>query len=207
MIRSEALDIVLESKSGIIWWTLAGHFHNEQAPNIREKFTGLMNDGCRAFIVDMEKVTGIDDTVVPMFLSLLNTLKGKGGDIKFIFKNDVLRRAFQPYFNLFSIFPDADSFSKGTLLDILKKSGKTLTKKTGFRISRSVAAFMIAVLFGWFSTLIFIINVQNERIREQQAEVQELSLWKIEAEIELEELKTRIQPFEQLGIIPNESRR
>ncbi|MDR2578698.1 MAG: hypothetical protein LBC70_07840 [Chitinispirillales bacterium] len=207
MIRSEALDIVVESRGKTIWWTLAGHFHNEQAPNIREKIIGLMNDGCRSFIVDMEKVTGVDDAVVPMFLGLLNTLRGKEGDIKFIFKNDILCRAFLPYFNLFSIFPDADSLSKGTLLDLLKKRSRALTKKTGFRVSRSVAIFMFTVLGGWFFTLLLIINMQGERIRQQQDELQELGLWKITADIEMEALRERLQPLEQLGLISREPKK
>jgi anti-anti-sigma factor len=201
MIRSEALDIVLESRGSVIWLFLSGHFNDEQAPSIREKFTGLMNDGCRAFIVDMEKITSIDDAVVPMFLNLLNTLKGKGGDLKLIFKNNVMYRAFLPYFNLFSIYPDADALTKGTLLGLLKKRGRALSKKTGFRISRTVAISMLLVLCGWFMTLLYIINMQNERLRQQQAELQELSLWKVTTEIEVEHLRERLRPLEQLGIV------
>jgi len=201
MIRSEALDIVLESRGATVWWSLAGSFNNEQAPSIREKFIGLMNDGCRSFIIDMERVTAVDDGVVPMFLSLLNTVKGKGGEMKFIFKNETLCRAFLPYFNLFAIFPDADSLSKGTLLDLLRKQGRALTKKTGFRISRTVAILLLTVLSGWFLTLLFIINTQNQRIRVQQEELHELTTWKLTAGIELETLKERLQPLEQLGII------
>jgi len=203
MIRSEALDIALESRKGAIWLSLAGHFHNEQAPSIREKFIGLMNDGCRTFIVDMEKVTGIDDSVAPMFLSLLNTLRGKGGELKLIFKNTPMTSAFQPYSNIFSIFPDADSLSKGTLLGLLKKRSKVLTRKTGFRISRSVAIFFLIILCGWFLTLLSIIHTQSQRIRHQQDELQELGLWKLTADIEMENLKERLQPLEQLGIIQN----
>ncbi|MDR3012814.1 MAG: hypothetical protein LBU70_06355 [Chitinispirillales bacterium] len=206
MIRSEALDIALESRGGIIWWTLAGHFHNEQVPNIREKITSLMNDGCRAFVIDMEKVTGVDDAVVPMFLNFLNTLKGKGGDLKFIFKNETLTRAFSPYFNLFSIYPDAGSLSlsKASILNLLKKQGKALRKKTGFRISRTVAIFLLVVLCGWFLTLLSIIEMQNQRIQQQNTELDELGGWKITAEIELERLNERLQPLEQLGVIPRE---
>ena len=201
MIRSEALDIVLESRGATVWWFLAGSFNNEQAPSIREKFIGLMDDGCRNFIVDMEKVTAVDDGIVPMFLSLLNTLKGKGGDMTFIFKNETLCRAFLPCSNLFSIFPDADSLSKGTLLDLLKKRGRALTRKTGFRISRTVAILLLTVLSGWFLTLLFIINMQNQRIRQQQDEIHELGAWKLTTDIELETLRERLQPLEQLGII------
>ncbi|MCL2183534.1 MAG: STAS domain-containing protein [Chitinispirillia bacterium] len=201
MIRSEALDIVLESRGSVIWFFLSGHFNNEQAPSISEKFTGLMADGCRSFIVDMEKVTAVDDAVVPMFLNLLNTLRGKGGDLKLIFRNDVMYRAFLPFTNLFTIYPDAEALTKGTLLGLLQKRSKTLSKKTGFRISRTVAIIMLIVLCGWFMTLLYIINMQNERIRVQQDDLHELNLWKHKAEIEVEALRERLQPLEQLGIV------
>ncbi|MCL2220249.1 MAG: STAS domain-containing protein [Chitinispirillia bacterium] len=201
MIRSEALDIVLESRGSVIWFFLSGHFNNEQAPSIREKFIGLMGDGCRSFVIDLEKVTSVEDAVVPMFLNLLNTLKGKGGELKLIFKNDVMYRAFLPYFNLFPIYTDADALTSGTLFGLLKKRSQTLAKKTGFRISRTVAFSMLIVLCGWFMTLLYIINMQNERLRQQQVELHELGLWKVTTEIEVENLRERLRPLEQLGIV------
>jgi len=206
MIRSEALDITLESRGSAVWLTLAGHFYNEQVPAIHEKFTSLIKDGNRCFVVDMEKITGVNDRVVPMFLTLLNTIKGKGGELKLIFKNDCLCRAFQPCFNLFAIFPDADSLSKGSLLGLLKKQGKNLKRKTGFRISRSVAIFTLLVLCGWFITLLSVIKMQNTRMHEQETELQELNQWKQESVIEMEQLKERLQPLEQLGILRDAER-
>jgi anti-sigma B factor antagonist len=203
MIRSEALDIAIENRKGTVWWFLSGHFHNEQAPSIREKIAGLMDDGCRSFIVDMEGVTGVDDTVVPMFLGMLNTLRGKGGELKLIFKNDALRGAFKPYANLFPIYPDADALSRDTVLGLLKKRSRVLIRKTGFRISRSVAIFLLIVLCGWFVTLLTIIHNQNQRIRQQQHDLDELGLWKIMAEAEIQTMTERLQPLEQLGIVPS----
>ncbi|MDR2592818.1 MAG: hypothetical protein LBC59_08440 [Chitinispirillales bacterium] len=202
MIRSESLDIQLETRNGSVWLTLSGEFHDEQAPALRDKFMPLVNDGCRSFIVDMEGITVIGDSVAPIFLALQSTLKGKDGDLKFIFKNDVVCKAFLPYFNLFSIFPDADSLSKGsTILDFLKRSGKALTRKTGFRISHPVALFGLIILCGWFLTLLYIINMQNQRIQQQHTELLELGQWKATAEIDLEKMQDRLKPLEQLGII------
>jgi anti-anti-sigma factor len=202
MIRSESLDIQLETRNGSVWLTLSGEFHDEQAPAFRDKFLPLVSDGCRSFIVDMEGVTVIGDSVAPMFLALQSTLKGKDGDIKLIFKNDVVSRAFLPYFNLVSIFPDAESLSKGSpIIDLLKRSGKALTRKTGFRISRSVALFGLIVLCGWFLTLVYIINMQNQRIQQQHNELLEMGQWKAAAEIDLEKMRDRLRPLEQLGII------
>jgi len=202
MIRSESLDIQLETRNGSVWLTLSGEFHDEQAPVLRDKFLPLVNDGCRSFIVDMEGITEIGDEVAPMFLALQSSLKGKDGDLKLIFKNDVMYRAFLPYLNLVSIFPDADSLSKGsTIFDFLKRSGKALTRKTGFRISYPVALFGLVILCGWFLTLLYIINMQNQRIQQQHTEILDLGQWKAAAEIDLEKMQDRLRPLEQLGII------
>jgi len=202
MIRSESLDIQLENRNGVVWMTLSGEFHDEEAPALRDKFLPLVNDGCRAFIVDMEGITAIGDAVAPMFLSVQSMLKGKDGDIKFIFKNDTVCRAFLPYFNLVAVFPDAESLSKGSvIIDMLKRGGKAMTRKTGFRISRSVALFGLIVLTGWFLTLLYIINMQNGRIQQQHTEILEMGQWKAEAEIDLEKMRDRLKPLEQLGII------
>jgi hypothetical protein len=138
-----------------------------------------------------------------MFLGLLNTLRGKGGELKFIFRNDSLRSSFRPYANLFQIYPDAESLSRGTVLGLLKKRSRVLARKTGFRISRSVAIFLSIVLCGWFLTLLAIIHTQNQRISQQQHELQELGLWKLTADIEMEAMRERLQPLEQLGIVPS----
>ncbi len=201
MIQSEALDITLECRSETIWLFLSGQFNNEQVPSIREKILSLVEDGNKFFIIDLEKVTSIEDMVVPMFLNLLNTIKGKGGELKFIFKNPVLSRAFQPYWNLFAIFADGDSLIRGTFLTLLKRKSRFLSRKTGFRISRPVAIFMLTVLCGWFLTLLFIIHLQNNRIQEQQKEVQELNQWKQSTLLEMNQLKERLRPLEQLGIL------
>jgi anti-anti-sigma regulatory factor len=202
MILSESLDIRFEHRGGSAWFTLCGEFPDEQAPALRDKILPLANDGCNSFVIDMEGVTAVGGGVAPMFLALLNTVKGKGGLLRFIFKNDAVCRAFQPYFNLFSIFPDADSLSGGsTILEFLKRSGKAMARKTGFRISRSVALFGLIALCGWFLSLLYIINMQNRRIEQQAAEAEALSLWKVSAEKDLEKMRERLQPLEQLGII------
>ena len=74
-MRFDALDITIEGRDDAVWITFSGPFYKEQIPQIREKFSVLLEDGNRVFIVDLEKVTGIDDSVVQMFLQLLNIIK------------------------------------------------------------------------------------------------------------------------------------
>jgi anti-anti-sigma regulatory factor len=199
-MRSEALDIVLEGRGNETWLTLCGPFHREQIPNIRGKFAALLEDGNHRFVVSMEGVTAIDDQVAEMFLTVANDVRSKGGEIRFIFKNPVVSAAFAPYRNLFLIYPDAAALASGVFSRLFQR-GKILSKKTGVRISRPVALFLLFVLCGWFISLLFILHLQSQRIAEQQRELAELTQWKQRSSIELSTLKERIKPLEQLGIL------
>jgi anti-anti-sigma regulatory factor len=200
-MRSEALDITIENRNRTIWLFLSGPFHSEQAPGIKEKIAGLIDDGSRKIVIDMENVIDIDESIPQMFLSLLNLVRGKGGDIQFIFKNEPVTRAFSPMKNLFSIFPDARSLPAGGFFGNLRRRSKVLTRKTGIRISRPIAFALLITMTGWILTLFFIIHLQNQRIRQQEIEARSLSEWKRNAAGEIKTLKDRIRPLEQLGIL------
>ena len=202
-MRSEALDITIEGRGNAIWLLLSGPFHNEQALPIREKITGLIDDGCRKIVIIMENISDIGESVPQMFLSLVNIMRGKGGDIFFVFKNEHLTKAFAPYENIFSIYPDEHSLPVGGFFTNLKHRSKVLTRKTGIRLSRPIAITLLVSLAGWILTLFFIIYQQNMRIRQQELETRSLTEWQRNANAELKVLRERMLPLEQLGIIKN----
>jgi hypothetical protein len=135
-----------------------------------------------------------------MFLTVFNDIRGKGGEVRFVFRNQVVTSAFAPYQNLFPIYPDAALVSSGGFLKRLFRR-RLRSKKTGIRISRQLALFFLVVLFGWLLSLFFIIYLQNRRIAEQERELAELTEWKQRSAIELSSLRERIRPLEQLGIL------
>jgi anti-anti-sigma regulatory factor len=200
-MRSEALDIAIEGRGSSTWLTLSGPFHKEQVPNIRGKFTALLEDGNRLFTVDLEGVTVIDSPVAEMFLTILNEVRGKGGEIRFIFRNPAVSAAFAPYERLFLIYPDASSLGNRGFFGRVFSRGSILSKKTGVRISRPVALFLIFVLCGWFLSLVFILHIQGQRIAEQEKELAELKLANQRSAMELGRLKDRMRPLEQLGVL------
>ena len=200
-MKSEALDITIESRSGTVWLLLSGPFHNEQVPNIREKVTGLIDDGNKEIVVDLENVTEVNDGIVPMFLGLLNVMKGKQGDLKLVFRNPVVTTAFAPYRNLFSVYPDEQSLAFKGFLNTMRRRGMLMSRKTGVRLSRPVAIFMLVVVVGWFLTLAFVIHLQNRRLHAQESEIRTLVEWKQTASLEVEQLRERLRPMEQLGLL------
>ncbi len=198
---SEALDIMIESRGDAIWMTLSGPFNKEQVPNIRAKIEGFIQDGHRELVVNLDGVTIIHDTVAPMFLNLLNLVKGKDGDIKLIFKNEVVSNAFSPYKNIFSIFPDANNLYSKRFFHSIRRTGISLTRKTGIRLSAPVAIFLLFILTGWFISLGVIINMQKKQVIAQEAEIREFQQWEEKTTMELDELRNRIKPLKQLGLI------
>jgi hypothetical protein len=149
----------------------------------------------------MEGVTDIDDAVAPLFLSLVNMIKGKGGDMKFVFRNEVVSKAFAMYRNLIGIYPDAAALQSRGFFGILRRRKSVLSKKTGVRMSRPLALILLCALAGWFLSLMFIIFLQNRRIRDQETEVNGLAQWKQQANVEILNLRERIRPLDQLGIL------
>jgi anti-anti-sigma factor len=200
-MRSEALDITIETRGRAMWLFLSGPFHAEQAPGMKEKIAGLIEDGTRKIIIDMEQISDIDESVPQMFLSLLNLVRGKGGDLWFIFKNETMTKTFLPFKSLFSIYPDAQSLPSGGLFSAIRRRSRVLTRKTGIRLSRPIAIVLSVTLSGWILTLFLIINIQHQRIRQQEIEIRSASEWKRNADIELKTLRERLRPLEQLGII------
>ncbi len=200
-MRSETLDFSIELRSGDLWFELSGPFTQEQIPTFREKFLLLIEDGNRSFIIDMERLTAIDPGAIHLLLQLFSTLKAKKGSLRLIFRNDLLTRAFLPYRNIFSIYPDSSLLVRRGLLAMLYKQRRILSRKTGIRLSRPVAVFLLVVLCGWFISLAFIIHIQNRFIKNQNAELQELSQWEASSRIEIERLRNRLEPLEQLGIL------
>ncbi len=199
-MRSEALDITIVSRKGAIWLILSGPFHAEQVPGMREKIAGLIDDGTRKIIIDLENITDIDETVPSMFLNLLNVVRGKGGDMLLVFRNEALTKSFLPYKSLFSIYADEKAIPTGGLFSLWRKRGKLLSRKTGIRISRPIAVVLLVTLFGWILTLFLIINMQHQRIRQQELEIRTTNEWKRNATVELQTLRERLKPLEQLGI-------
>jgi len=200
-MKSEALDITIESRSGSVWLLLSGRFHNEQVPNIREKITGLIDDGNKVIVVDLENVTEVNDGVVPMFLGLLNLMKGKHGDLKFVFRSPVVTSSFAPYRNIFSVYPDAQSLASSGIFSTMRRRGILMSRKTGVRLSRPVAIVLLAAIIGWFLTLAFVIHLQSRTLRAQEEDLHRLNEWKHATVMEVEQLRERLRPMEQLGLL------
>jgi anti-anti-sigma factor len=200
-MRFEALDITIETRNRLLWVTLSGPFHREQVPNMREKMLGLMQDGNREFVIDLEKVTQVDESAPTMFLDLLNAVRDKGGELRLVYRNPIVTTAFTAYRNVFPVYRDAESLLRPGIRGLLYRSGRRMRRKTGVRLSPPVALFLLFIVIGWFLSLGMVIRWQNQRIAEQERELRELTSWRSQTQIELTELQNLLRPMEQLGIV------
>lgn len=201
---SEAMDIAIESREGDLWLILSGSFNKEQVESIRSKLESFIFDENNFLVIDLENVTSIHDSVPVMFLDILNIINGRQGSLKFVFKNSAVVQVFSSYKNIFEIYPDSASFTGSGFMDNMKRQGILLSRKTGIRLSMPVALFLFFIMFMWFLTLGYIIQTQTTQIRRQEQTITGYEEHNKMQQIELEELREKLKPLEQLGILKDE---
>lgn len=201
---SEALDITIESREGDLWLILSGLFNKEQIDSIKTKVEGFVSDGNNFIVIDLDGISSIHEDVPKMFLELLNLINGKDGSLKFVFKNSIVAAAFSNYKHIFEIFSDANSFSGNGLMHTMKRQGIILSRKTGIRLSIPVAVFVLFIILMWFLTLGYVIQIQTRQIRKQEQLITGYEEHNKMQQIELEDLKEKLKPLEQLGILKDE---
>lgn len=200
-MRSETMDFTIEQYNGALWFHLEGPFSADQIPTFREKFQTLIDDGNRIFVINLQQITAIDAEAVHLFLHLLNIVKEKGGNFTLVFNNDTVTNAFHSYRNIFSIYPDTTLLRTDGIVSLLQKTRRRLLKKTGIRISRQIALLLLLSIFGLIAALLTILSLQSRHIKEQQTELHELLQWETRSRLEIETLRNRLTPLEQLGVL------
>ena len=199
-MRSEALEIQIEEWNENTVLNLRGRFHNEQVPNIREKISDLLASENRGFILDFSEVTELDEAVPPFLLEVLNSIKGKEGELKIVCGGGAVLDALEKSRNIFDLYPDRNSIMSGGFLKRLQTRGITLSKKTGVRLSRSIAMLLFVALTGWFVSLLVILIMQYSQVSSQKKELSALRQWKSESEKQIQVLQERLKPLEDLGV-------
>jgi anti-anti-sigma regulatory factor len=205
-MRSEELEIQIEDWKENIVLRLKGRFHNEQIPNMREKIDGLISSDNRSFILDFSDVQELDHDVSSFLLEMLNTIRGKGGDLRIVYGPHDVFLKLEKYRNIFRLYPDMKSLISGGFLKRLQARGIVLSRKTGVRLSRSIAIILLVALSGWFISMLFILVLQHSQIAKQKAELILLKESKTKTTIRMKNLEERLKPFKDLGIVSDSGR-
>lgn len=200
-MKSEALEIQIEDWNGNTVLLLRGRFNNEQIPNMREKISDLLAGGDRSFIIDLSFVTELDHAVPEFLLEILNTIRGKQGEMRIVYGSDENFSHLQRFRNLLELFPDRKDLFSGGLMRRLQTRGIVLSRKTGIRISRPVAVLLSFALTGWILFLLTMLLIQNHQIAKQKKELASLNEWRTKTLQQVQVLQERLKPLEDLGIV------
>ena len=200
-MKSEALEIQIEDWNGNTVLFLRGRFNNEQIPNIREKISDLLAGGDRSFIIDLTYVSEPDNAVPEFFLEVLNTVRGKQGELRIVYGRDEILSLLQKFRNVLELYPERKDLFSGGLMRRLQTRGIVLSRKTGMRISRPVAVLLLFALTGWILFLLTMLLIQNHQVARQKKELADLTEWRTKTLQQIQILQERLKPLEDLGIV------
>lgn len=200
-MKSEALEIQIEDWNGNTVLFLRGRFNNEQIPNIREKISDLLAGGDRSFIIDLSSVAELDHAVPEFLLEVLNTVRGKEGELRIVYGREEILSLLQKFRNLLELYPERKDLFSGGLMRRLQTRGIVLSRKTGMRISRPVAVLLSFALTGWILFLLTMLLIQNQQVARQKRELAALTEWRAKTLQQIQVLQERLKPLEDLGIV------
>ena len=141
------------------------------------------------------------DDYLEMFLDLLNKVKERNSTMVLIFHSEELLEYFYRYRNIFEIYDSRESYKNSGLSKQLKQVGVYYGKKTGLRLSPSVAIAAAVLIMGWIVTLFLIIAAQGKDITDKQAQIMVLQAQRERYIQEIDKLESSIGPLKKLGVV------
>lgn len=204
-MRADLIDIQVETKDEDVVIALSGILGKFQVSAVREKID-MLTKGSGCFIyLDLQHARFKVDDYLEMFLELLNKINAQGSTLILIFNSEELNHYFAKYRNIFEIHSSRESYKNSGLLKQLRQIGIHYAKKTGLRLSPSVAIASILLVIGWMITLFLIIAAQGRDIAGKQAEIIALQGQRDRYVQEIEKLESSIGPLRKLGVVQDTS--
>ena len=200
-------EIISERQGDDVVITLKGEFYKSNLANVREKLEQSIDCSGIFFFLNVDKAVFEDNCFLDIFLDLLNALKKRSAKLLFICTNPEKLEYFTKYSAIFEFTESRKDFHKLKLLGQLKQVGIFYSKKTGIRVTPSVAIVLAFILLGWFLTLVGIIYNQNKELAERRAEVIMLENDVKRSLVEIDRLQASIGPLQNLGLVGSEQER
>jgi hypothetical protein len=181
--------------------SLSGSLSKAQLSAVREKLDSLMSGPGVFFFLNLERAHFAVDDYLEMFLDLMNKTREKNSTMVLLFRNEEQLEYFSRYKNIFEIHESREAYKSSGLSKQLKQVGIYYGKKTGLRLTPSVAIAAGVLIMGWLVTLFLIIAAQGRDIADKQAQIVALQSQKDRYVHEIERLETSIGPLRKLGVI------
>ncbi len=204
-MRADLIDIQIEDYGNDVEISLSGSLNKTQLSAVREKLDALMSGPGIFFFLNLERVHFAVDDYLEMFLDLLNKTKERNSSLVLIFQNEEQQEYFYKYRNIFEIYESRDAYKNSGLSKQLKQVGVYYGKKTGLRLSPSVAIAAGVLIMGWLITLFLIIAAQGKDIADKQSQIMALQSQRDRYIQEIDKLESSIGPLKKLGVVEDTS--
>ena len=204
-MRADLIDIQIEDFGNDVEISLSGSLSKAQLSAVREKLDSLMSGPGVFFFLNLERAHFAVDDYLEMFLDLMNKTKERNSTMVLLFRNEELLEYFSRYKNIFEIHESREAYKSSGLSKQLKQVGVYYGKKTGLRLSPSVAIAAGVLIMGWLITLFLIIAAQGKDIADKQSQIMALESQRDRYVQEIDKLESSIGPLKRLGVVEDTS--
>ena len=204
-MRADLIDIQIEDFGNDVEISLSGSLSKAQLSAVREKLDSLMSGPGVFFFLNLERAHFAVDDYLEMFLDLMNKTRERNSTMVLLFRNEELLEYFSRYKNIFEIHESREAYKSSGLSKQLKQVGVYYGKKTGLRLSPSVAIAAGVLIMGWLVTLFLIIAAQGKDIADKQSQSLALESQRDRYVQEIDKLESSIGPLKRLGVVEDTS--
>ncbi|WP_407446007.1 hypothetical protein [Fibrobacter sp.] len=204
-MRADLIDIQIEDFGNDVEISLSGSLSKAQLSAVREKLDSLMSGPGVFFFLNLERAHFAVDDYLEMFLDLMNKTRERNSTMVLLFRNEELLEYFSRYKNIFEIHESREAYKSSGLSKQLKQVGVYYGKKTGLRLSPSVAIAAGVLIMGWLVTLFLIIAAQGKDIADKQSQIMALESQRDRYVQEIDKLESSIGPLKRLGVVEDTS--
>ena len=204
-MRADLIDIQIEDFGNDVEISLSGSLSKAQLSAVREKLDSLMSGPGVFFFLNLERAHFAVDDYLEMFLDLMNKTRERNSTMVLLFRNEELLEYFSRYKNIFEIHESREAYKSSGLSKQLKQVGVYYGKKTGLRLSPSVAIAAGVLIMGWLITLFLIIAAQGKDIADKQSQIMSLESQRDRYVQEIDKLESSIGPLKRLGVVEDTS--
>lgn len=200
-MKSDLIDIQVESRGNDVELTLSGSLGVAQLSALKEKLNMLVEGPGCFFFLNLQNAHFTSDDYLDVFLELLNRVKSQKSTLILIFDSMELYDYFEKYLNIFEVYENRNAYKKSGTKKQLQQIGLYYGLRSGITVSSGVAVAFLSLILGWIVTLLIIISTQGRELSDKQAQIIALQNQKDRYIKEIDKLESSIGPLRKLGVV------
>jgi anti-anti-sigma regulatory factor len=200
-MKSDLIDIQVESRGNDVELTLSGSLGVAQLSALKEKLDMLVDGPGCFFFLNLQNAHFTSDDYLDVFLELLNRVKSQKSTLILIFDSMELYDYFEKYLNIFEVYENRNAYKKSGTKKQLQQIGLYYGLRSGITVSSGVAVAFLSLILGWIVTLLIIISTQGRELSDKQAQIIALQNQKDRYINEIDKLESSIGPLLKLGVV------